>query len=144
MIILLAIGVIWIVAIVWIWYSLGEIEKNKKIAFIIIGSIILFIITFIIFQISKSGIIYEKEETKKDIQNMLVLTFTVVNSLIVLPYIATQLNKVKKKEIKKEKFNRRISIIMFVFIICLILECGYMRDTQQGILKIYNAYCNIG
>ena len=69
--------------------------------------------------------------------------FASVNTLILLPYMAKQLNKLKLKEIKKDKFKNRILFIIFIFLICLILESGYLRDIQYGILKIYQAYSDV-
>ena len=142
-IIILAILIVFVVSSVWIWHCLGNIEKNQKILFIIIGFIIVFICTFIVFQISKSGIVYENKNIENDVRNMIVSIFTGANSLILLPYVARQLNKIKTDEIEKEKLKNKMFFIMFIFIICLILESGYMRDVQAGILKVYQAYREI-
>ena len=55
--------IIYFVTIAWSWHNLGFIEKSKKVAFIIIGILIMYIITLIVFQISKNGINYQKTET---------------------------------------------------------------------------------
>lgn len=130
---------IYIVLIAWIWQNLGNIKKTKKVAVIIISLIIIYIITLIIFNISKSGIIYQNEESQIAVQNMLVAVFTAINGLILIPYIAKQLEKIHEGEIEKDQFTKKMLIIFVIFTICAIIECGYLKDTQEGILTIYNS-----
>lgn len=142
-IIILAILIVFMVSSVWIWHCLANVDKKQKILFIIIGLILVFVCTFIVFQISKSGVVYENKAVEKDIRNMIVSIFTAANSLILLPYVARQVNKIKVNEIEKEKFKNKMLLIISVFIICLILECGYMKDIQSGILRVYQSYREI-
>jgi len=130
---------IYIISISWIWQSMGDIDKTKKIGFIAISIFVMFLITLIIFNISKVGINYQNVETKKAVRNVLVLLFTGVNLLIVVPYIAKQLNKVSEDQIEKEEFSKKIMIILVIFLVCTFFECGYLKDTQEGILRIYNS-----
>ena len=126
--------VIFIVVAIWTWNNLEDTEKYKKIIFIIVGLIISYIITLIIFSISKNGVQYQNHESEVAVQNMLVVIFTSINSLILLPYYAKTYKKLEKKEIKKYQFQRKILIIVIG-----IIECGYLKDTQKGILKIYES-----
>ena len=98
--------------------------------------IIIFIITNIVYSISKVNIQYPEQQMESTIQNMLVLVFTALNGLIVMPYIAKQLDKIHEKEIEKEKFTKKMLLLVIIFILCLILESGYLKDTQVGILDI--------
>ena len=123
--------------IIWTWHNLGDTEKYKKIIFIGIGLIISYIITLIIFNISKSGVQYQNHESEKAVQNMLVAIFTSINALIILPYYAKIYKEFKEKEIKKYQFQRKLLIIAIIFVICTFVECGYLKDTQKGILKVY-------
>ena len=34
---------------------------------------------------------------------------------------------------------QKMIILVFIFVICVIFESGYMRDTQEGILKVYHS-----
>ncbi len=139
----LAILVVFIVSAVWIWHCLGDMERSSKILFIIIGFLFVFIVTFIVFQFSKKGIEYENKNIENIIQNILVSLFTSANSLILLPYVSKQINSFKLNEIKVNKFRNKIILICLIFIVCLIFESGYLRETQQGILEIYHTYNNI-
>lgn len=132
-IIILVAIVIYAILITWIWKSLGYIEKSKKILYIAVGLLIMYIITLIIFNISKNGITYQNIESEKIVRNVLVLIFTSLNGMITLPYIGRLLNKVNEDEITKKAFSKKVLILIIVFIVCLTFECGYLKDTQTGI-----------
>ena len=131
--------IIYAILITWCWHNLGRIENSKKIIYILVGMIIIFIITNIVYSISKVNIQYPEQQMESTIQNMLVLVFTALNGLIVMPYIAKQLDKIHEKKIEKEKFTKKKLLLLIIFILCLILESGYLKDTQVGILDIYNS-----
>lgn len=130
--------VIYFVLIAWTWQSLGFIEKNKKVVFIIVGIIIMYAITWIIYQITKVGVEYPNEEMKNSIQNILVAIFTGINGMIIMPQIGKMLDKINEDEMEKQEFTKKLIILMIVFVISIIIEIGYMKDTQQGIVKIYH------
>lgn len=96
-------------------------------------------ITFIIFQIAQNGITYQNVEIQSNVQNVLVVIFTGINGIIIMPQVGKMLDKVREDEIKKEKLIKRIVVLMLIFILCLIFESRYMKNTQEGILKIYHA-----
>ena len=113
--------VIYAILVTWCWHNLGRIEKSKKIIYIIIGFIIIFIITNIVYNISKADISYPEEQIEGTVRNTLLLVFTALNGLIVMPYIAKQLDRIREKEIEKEKFTKKMILLLIVFILCLIL-----------------------
>ncbi len=129
--------IVYFVCIAWTWHSLGEIEQKKKVIFIFIGIILIYGITW--FICPKSGIDYQKVEMKKQIQNILVLIFTGINAIIVMPQIGKLLEKIKENEIEKEKLKKRIILLIILFILCIFFERGYMKDTQEGILRVYQS-----
>jgi len=136
--------IIYVVFIVWTWQNLGTIEKKKKVIFILVGTIVIYGITWIICP--KSEIYIEvptqdllQEDIQKKIQNTLVTIFTGVNGIIVLPQMGKICDNIKEDERKKAKVKKRILIWMIIFVVCAILEKGYMKDTQKGILKIYQS-----
>ena len=122
--------VLYSLSIIWTWKSLGEIEKTKKIMVIAIGIVITYIITLLVFTISKNGINYPSEPVQKEIKRAVLAIFTGVNLLILLPYISNQLNKIYEGEIEKEDFMKRMIALLVIFIICIWIECGYMKNTQ--------------
>ena len=137
-IIILVSIIIFVILITWCWHNLGKIEKGKKIVYIILGLILIYVITSIVFGISKNNIEYPNVDIKNTIANMLILIFTGLNGLIVMPYIARQIDRINEKEINKQNFTKKIIIFAIIFLICLIFECGYLADTQKGIIRIYN------
>ena len=133
---------IFIISIVWIWHKLGNIEKPTKVAFIIIGLLIMYIFTVILYNFSSSNIAYPSEEIQKTVSNTLILVFTGLNALIFLPFIANLLDKILEEEIGKQKAQRRIIILLIIFVICIFVEKGYLESTQEGIINIYNEVQN--
>ena len=128
---------IYFVLISWTCQSLGFIEKTKKVGIIVIGIFLTYIITLIVFQIAKGDITYPNANIQNSIKNMLVAIFTGINGLIVMPQIGKMLDKINEDEIEKEQLTKRVIILLIIFIICLVFESGYMKNTQEGILKIY-------
>ena len=138
-IIIISILAAYFVLMAWTWQSLEYIEKKKKIIFILVGILIFYIITLIIFNMSKNGINYQNESTEKTIKTILVSLFTAINGIIFIPYIAKIFLKVKENDIEKSKLNRKIIILIILFVICMYFECGYLKDIQKGIINVYNS-----
>ena len=103
----------------------------------------MYIITMITFNISKTGITYENPEMEKDIGNMLILIFAGLNSLIVLPYISKLLSRINDEDIEKNQVSKRIMVIIVVLVLCLIMESGYLKDIQKGIINVYETQKNV-
>ena len=122
----------------WTWHSLGNIEKSTKIACIIGGLIVVFIITFVIYNISKIGITYENKEAMKLIQNVFVALFTIINGYIILPYVFKKLDQKNNDEIEKGQLKKSIIILVIIILIVGIFESSYLGSIQQGILSMMN------
>lgn len=136
-IIIMIIGIIYIIGFVWTWKNLDDIKKSQKIFIIGIGTIIIYLITLLLFQFSKNGIIYPKMEFEKNIKQIITLLFTGINVLAFLPIIVNNIYKLKNNEITQEKFTKNIIVLLVIFIIASIVEVNYMNDTQEGIMEIY-------
>ena len=128
--------VMFLVLLGWTWSSLEDIEKTKKIEYIIVGFVVVYIITIIIYQISKIGISYENREIMKAIQNILVLVFSIVNGYILLPYIFKKIVQIQNDEIDDKKFKKTIVILIAVIIILTIIESNYLANAQNETLQI--------
>lgn len=127
-----------LILISWTWHNLGNIENSKKIITITILLFIIFVITFIVFNISKSDLIYNKEEEMQAVRTILVILFTIINGLIVMPSIAKTLGKIFESDIDKQTAKMRLIITLAIFVLILIFECGYLKNIQKEILNIYN------
>lgn len=128
----------YIVFFAWTWQTLGSMEKKKKVVYILIGTIFLYGVTWLIFP--KSEINSQKVEIQKQIQNTIVIIFTGINGIIFMPQMGKLFDKIKEGEIKKEQVKKRIILLMLLFILIAILERGYMKDTQAGILRVYQIH----
>ena len=135
-VILIIIAILFLVLLGWSWNSLGSIDKKEKIKYIIIGLVLTYLLTFIIYAISKIGIRYDNKETMKMIRTVFVLLFAIVNGYILLPYSFKKIEKIKNEEIEEEKLTRSIIILLIIIVMLLIFESIYLGNLQQGILKM--------
>ena len=133
---------IFVVSMIWMWHNLGNIEKPRKIAFMIIGLLIMYGFTVVLYTISSSNIAYPSEEIQKTVSNTLIWVFTGLNALIFLPFISNLVDKILEEEIDKKQAKRRIIILLIIFVICVFVEKGYLGSTQEGIINIYNEVQN--
>ena len=143
--IIIMIFILYSVVIGWTWNNLGDIDKIKKILIIAGEIFVICIITLIVYAISKNGIYYNNKDVESSIKMVIVALFTGFNSLIILPFLNKQIVKLKEKEVDEKKVVKKLAILVLIFIICIIFECGYMKDTQNGILQVqksnsYNQY----
>lgn len=131
--------IIYLVLIAWSWQSLGSIGKTKKIIFILVGIILMYLITLVVFRTTKGDIDYQDIKIQNSIQSVIVAICTGINGMIIMPQIGKILDQINENQIGKEQLIKRCFILVVVFVICLIFESRYMKDTQQGILKVYHS-----
>ena len=136
--IIIGIIIVYLLAIAWSWSSLEDIEKTKKVFIIFVGIVAIFLITQIVFSISKSEVNYDNNDIEKSVGKIILLLFTGLNSLVI-PFLAKTFKKKANGEIEANSFKVRIITIFLIFLICLFIECGYMTDTQEGILRVYES-----
>ena len=131
------------VLIFWVWNSTKDFEDNtKKISFITIGIIILGIITFIIFNISKIGIIYPNQVILREVRKVVVFLFIPINGFISLPHIAKIKNDIIIGENDELKNKRRIIILLIIIIVAFVFEIFYFKNFQDGIIQMLNSRKN--
>lgn len=134
----LIIIVIYLISIAAIWTSLENEGKTKKISIIIIGMLAMFLITNIIFNISKSTINYENIELQKNMRQIILWLFTGLNSLF-LPVTIRNIVKTKNGEQDENALKVKILVLAIIFILVMILECGYIKDIQEKTINIYQS-----
>ena len=127
-----------IVSIIWVWHNLGNIEKKYKVAFIVAGNVIMYILTLIIYNVSKNGVIYPSDEIKQAISKTLIYIFTGLNSLLLLPYTANIFDNIFEEEADKKTIKKKIIILILIFIVGIGIENNYLKNTQKGIIENYN------
>lgn len=143
-IIIVIILAIFCVLIVGTWHYLGSVEKSKKIIFILIGIFVSYLMTIFVFSNFKIGIMYPSKEIESMVQNVIVLIFTGLNGILILPYLGRLLDKINEDELTKKQISKRITILIIAIIVIFILESNYLRGTQAGILDIYQKAINKG
>ena len=128
--------ILFAVLILWIWNNTKDFEKNsKKLKFGTIGILALFIITFIIFNISKIGITYPNKEILKQVRRIAVLLCVPINGYLSLPHIAKIISDIKNNSIEDEKSKKRIIILSVIVVLAIIFEIFYLKDFQRGIIE---------
>lgn len=103
-------------------------DIKTKAIYLLIGTIINFIITFIIVSISKMSI--ENEQAYKIIKNIDILIFTAVNSIITLPTIGKYLNNTKMEISSKEITSKKMVLLLMVYFIILFFEINYLKGLK--------------
>lgn len=136
LLIIIIVTVLYAVIIGWTWSSLGDIERKKKILITGIGILLVYLITLLLFNISKNQIQYPDISAEKYVKNILVIIFTGINSIAILPYAAKMYNKIYEGTIESQELKKKLVFIIILIILGIFLECEYMKDIQQGILNI--------
>lgn len=127
---------IYLIAVIWSWKSLTNLSPLKKIIVILAGILIVYIITSILLNISKTNITYPTEEMGQKVTTVLTIVFTAINALII-PILSKNIVKMQSGEIDINQFKKKIIAIFLIGIVFLGLECGYLKNTQKEIVNIY-------
>jgi len=130
--------IIFIILIKWVLHNMSSIENKTKTVYLIIGIILVLILSFILFNVSKVKIDYPNEEVFKQIRKWLLAIFIPMNGLVILPYIANLIEKVKLEEIENEELKKRAILFAVILIILIIFECKYLTNAQLGILTFFH------
>ncbi len=131
---------LFVVYIVWTWNSTKEFEDQKiRIAYLIVGTLFIAMVTLIIFLVSKIGVNYPKKEMVGQVQKIVLLVFTPINGFVVLTQFSSVFQQIRSGMVSKEKMNKKIKTLLIVFTILIIIECIYFKNVQYGIIKIINS-----
>ena len=122
--------ILFIVLGIIIYNGLNGMDLKKK--------IIIFIFEIILFNISSLGIEYPNSQSREIALKILVTIFTPMNGIILLPNVTRLINESQNGEIDKEECARKLKKTLIIFILLVIMEFVYLRNTQIGILNNYN------
>ena len=128
--------ILFIVLGIIIYNGLNGMDLKKKIIIFIFEIIVCLIFTMILFNISSLGIEYPNSQSREIALKILVTIFTPMNGIILLPNITRLINESQNGEIDKEECARKKTLIIFILLV--IIEFVYLRNTQIGILNNYN------
>ncbi len=114
-----------------------DLVQKEKMKFIVVGIAIMYMIVSLIYWASTKNIdLGDASETGK---NLIIFTFVPINSMIVLPFLASSYKYFKQGRLKNEKFKNRIILVCAILIIILIIEFFYFKDIQNSILNMIQA-----
>ncbi len=128
--------IMFIVLIAWSYHNLGKMDIPRKILWIVVFLGVIFIATYVTFIISKNNIIYPNNKIMSSVKNVITLIFTGVNGCFIMPIFCKNAEAMYQENIDRTQFGKRMLWCMVALIILLIFECGYMANTQKGILQI--------
>lgn len=110
-----------------------RLDKKQKLMFIGISYGLMYILISIIYWFSGFGIDKQVHEASK---NFILYLFVPVNVIVIVPYFATQYMKYKTKQIEKNKFANRLTILVVVLLIVLVTEFIIFKNIQNNIKDI--------
>lgn len=133
----LVIIILFVVLTLWTSNNLKRInEIQKKIKFIIGGFFVLFIVTFIIFTISKIGLNYPNKEILWQVKKITILLFLPINGFISMPHIATLMLDIKEDNVEENILKKRLKSLLLIMLIAVIFEIFYLKNFQNGIIQM--------
>lgn len=131
---------LFVVHIVWTWNSTKEFEDQKiRIAYLLVGTLFIAMVTLIIFLVSKIGVSYPKKEMIGQVQKIVLLVFTPINGFVVLTQFSSVFQQIRSGMVSKDKMEKKIKRLLIIFAILIIIECIYFKNVQYGIIKIINS-----
>ena len=100
--------ILFVIIVIWSFHNLEDIEKSRKIIYIIFEILLTGVITFVIFELSKGNISYPSIDIMNTIKNPIVLLFTGINGCLIIPYMSKILAGVRQNSISTEELRKKI------------------------------------
>lgn len=122
----------------FIWYRAEAFDGMEKVVICVAGILICWLITNVIFSISSNGIEYNNKNVEQEVGKVLVLIFTPINGIVVMPYATKIISQVRFEEIDKKEAIKQFGILALVLIAVFFIEIKYLNGIQNGILEIAN------
>lgn len=128
---------LFVVYIVWTWNSTKEFEDQKiRIAYLIVGTLFIAMVTLIIFLVSKIGVNYPKKEMVGQVQKIVLLVFTPINGFVVLTQFSSVFQQIRSGMVSKEHMQKKIKRLVIIFIVLIVFETIYFKNIQNGMIRI--------
>ena len=126
--------VIFVISCVTIYHNTNSFEPIKRIIYIALGMVLMYLITTVICNIKISGITVENDEALKETVNVMKIIFVPINAMIGLSPIGNVFGKLRDKVIELDKAKIRLIIILIIFILILIFEANYIGNFITDLL----------
>ena len=128
---------LFVVYIVWTWNSTKEFEDLKiRIAYLLVGTLFIAMVTLIIFLVSKIGVNYPKKEMIGEVRRIVLLCFIPINGFITLTQCASIFAQAKSGMVSKEHMQKKIKRLVIIFIVLIVFETIYFKNIQNGMIRI--------
>lgn len=127
--------IIYTVAIVSIYYNINQFDNKQKLIYIIVGIILVLILTSVLSNIISMQINIGTSEQKNITKITSILIFSPINCIITLPIVGNTLSKYKEEVIDYTKMKKRFILCGILLIILIIVEFGYIKNFQIGLLS---------
>lgn len=127
LIIIIAIA-LYAILIVWSKANMNSCETEEIYRFLGIGAVIVFMISFVLVWLNPVNIDNASAQNTMNLINTLL--FAPINSLILLPYMASVKNREREEKITYEGANKRRIIAVIAFALILWIESGYLKSFQ--------------
>lgn len=125
------------IAILLTYRFLGnQMEKKEKGIFIIIGIALMYILVTFVYWLSTKSV--NLGEVANEGQNLITFAFVPVNSMVILPFLASSYKYLKSGKMEGEIFKHRVILLAVVLVVVLVIEFFYFKDIQNGILNLVN------
>lgn len=115
-----------------IYHNTNSYEPAKRVGYIVIATIVMYIVTAIVGNIATSGINVKSELALKDALLAMKLLFTPINSMIVFGSLGNIFGKLKENTIGTDKAGTRVIIMLVALVIMLVIEAsiigGFVKD----------------
>ena len=132
--------ILFVFFVVFAWNSTKDFETPvMRLSYIGVGTLFITVLTLIIFQFSRIGINYPKEEMIGEVRKIILLVFIPINGLIILTQSANIISILKSEIITKKNKEKRLKIYAIIFLIMIILECVYFKNIQNGMINFINS-----
>ena len=134
--IIIVVIALFMVLIGYTWYRLEAYEGMERVIISVVGILISWFITTMLFNLSAKGLDYTNLDFKNEVSKILILVFTPINWIVFMPYVGKIMSQYKFDEIEKIDLIKKSIIIIIVMIVISIAEFNFLKDIQTGIFEI--------
>lgn len=88
--------IVFAISCVVIYKNTNSYEPYKRVIYIVVGTIVMYIVTSIVCGIAVGGIVVKSEKALEDTMLIMKLIYTPINAMIVLGTLGNILRKIKR------------------------------------------------
>lgn len=128
--------ILYAILLIWSYKNMYALEKKTKLIYTFVILIFVYILTKILYNIGGNPIGRDLGDAAVTFNRTMLTIFVGINGLIIMPHIASSLNKYKEEIIDINQLKKRLIIICIIFVVFLIFEFNYIKDMQVNMLEM--------